>query len=169
MKFSSFLEIKNKNTIKELKILKEILSKNFEIKSFLKLEDPYIFVKSNKDLEFEGVRIYKIGSNWAYRIQNESDSEPYGKAYPLNVEEMFQELIPDNTEEEAGEFIAKSLIEEFNNFFSISYKIQNELGAGTIKLNLSEPNITSNDNLSNVDPQVVVGSNSGDFSNSIHK
>lgn len=164
MKFSSFLDIKNKKTIKELNILKEILSKNFEIKTFLEQSSPYIFLKpKNSDLDFEGVRIYKIGSNWAYRIQNESDSEPYGKAYPLELESMFEEIIPDSDEEEAGEIIANALIEEFNNFFKLSSKIEKELGNNSIELNLSEPNMTGGD------PKVIIGSNSGDFSNSIYR
>lgn len=163
MKFSSFIDIKNKKLIKELKILKEVLSKNFQVDSFLEDESPYIFVKSkNKDLEFEGVRVYKIGSNWAYRIQNESQTEPYGKAYPLDLEKMFEELIPDMSEEEAGSVIAEALVEEFNSFFTKSSKIQKELTIGTI----SKASITRNDN---TDVPVLVGSNSGDFINSIYK
>ena len=163
MKFSSFIDIKNKKTIKELEILKEVLSKSFEVKPYLEIESPYIFLKSkNKEIEFEGVRIYKIGSSLAYRIQNESDSEPYGKAYPLEIEKMFEDLIPDMSEEEAGGVIAQALVQEFRNFFDKSSKIQRELGVGTF----TKTNITKNDP---TDVPVLVGSNSGDFTNSIYK
>jgi len=158
MKFSSFIDIKNKKIIKELKILEEVLSKNFDIKSFLESESPYIYLKCTKqDVPFDGVRLYKIGSNWAYRVQNESDKEPYGKAYPLDIEKMFEDLIPDMSEEEAGESIAEALVDEFNKFFSKSCQIEKEIGIG-----LFDKKDITNQNL-------IVGSNSGDFSNSIYK
>lgn len=158
MKFSSFIDIKNKKIIKELNILKEILSKDFKVESFLDIENPYIFIESkNQEASFGGVRVYKIGSNWAYRIQNESDKEPYGKAYPLDIEKMFSDIIPDMTEEEAGATIAEALVDEFNNFFTKSSKAQNEIGS----IMFDKKDITNQN--------VIVGSNSGDFSNSIYK
>lgn len=156
MKFSSFIDIKNKQTIKQLNILKEILSKEFEISPYLENDDPYIYLKAKKETPFQGVRIYKIGSNWAYRIQNESETEPYGKAYPLDLEKMFEEIIPDMSEEEAGGVIADALIEEFNIFFEKSAKLDKEFSIGQFNKN----------DISNA---VIVGSNSGDFSNSIYK
>jgi hypothetical protein len=157
MKFSSFIDIKNKKITRELGILKEVLSKNFDVKSFFESEHPYIYIKSKiQDLSFDGVRIYKIGSNWAYRVQNESDKEPYGKAYPLDIEKMFEELVPDMSEEEAGETIAEALADEFSKFFDKSSTIQKEIGIGMF----DSKDITN---------QPVVGSNSGDFSNSIYK
>jgi hypothetical protein len=158
MKFSSFIDIKNKQVIKQLEILKEVLSKNFKIDPHLENEHPYIYVKvNNQEVPFEGVRIYKIGSSWAYRIQNESLTEPYGKAYPLDIEKMFEDLVPDMSEEEAGEVIANALIEEFNNFFEKSSKIEKEISVGKF----------NKDDISSA--AVIVGSNSGDFSNSIYK
>lgn len=156
MKFSSFIDIKNKQTIKQLNILKEILSKEFEISPYLENDNPYIYLKAKKETPFQGVRIYKIGSNWAYRIQNESETEPYGKAYPLDLEKMFEEIIPDMSEEEAGGVIADALIEEFNIFFEKSAKLDKEFSIGQFNKN----------DISNA---VIVGSNSGDFSNSIYK
>jgi hypothetical protein len=156
MKFSSFIDIKNKQTIKQLEILKEILSKDFQIETYLENEDPYIYLKAKKDTPFQGVRVYKIGSNWAYRIQNESQTEPYGKAYPIDLEKMFEDIIPDMSEEEAGGVIADALVEEFNNFFDKSAKLDKEFSVGQFNKN----------DISN--SSVIVGSNSGDFSNSIY-
>lgn len=159
MKFSTFLDIKNKKIIKELNILKDVLSDGFEVESFIEIDDPYIFVKPKKvkDLSFEGVRVYKIGSNWAYRIQNESDKEPYGKAYPLDIEKMFEELIPDMSEEEAGDVISGALKDEFDTFFNKSSESQKELGVGIF----DKKDITNQ--------PVIMGNNSGDFTNSIYK
>jgi hypothetical protein len=157
MKFSSFIDVKNKQTIKQLETLKEILSKEFSIDAYLENENPYLYLRAKKETPFQGVRIYKIGSNWAYRIQNESETEPYGKAYPIDIERMFEDLIPDMSEDEAGGVIADALIEEFNNFFDKSAKLDKELSSGQFSKN----------DISNA--TVVVGSNSGDFTNSIYK
>ena len=36
----------------------------------------------------------------------------------IDLEKMFEELIPDMSEEEAGQVIADALVDEFNKFFS---------------------------------------------------
>ena len=157
MKFSSFLDIKNREAKKELSIIKEILSGNFKVEDFLSKDSAYLYLRNNENAPFQGVRIYKIGSNFAYRIQNESESEPYGKAYPLNLEEIFNDIIPDMNEEEAAETVAKALIEEFVNFFKKSSEVQKDFMIG--KINKSDISGST----------IITSSNSGDFSNSIHK
>lgn len=157
MKFSSFLDIKNKKTIEQLEILKKILSESFKIDSNIKSIDPYIFVYSNnEDLPFQGVRVYKIGSNWAYRIQNENETQPYGKAYPINLEQAYEDIVSDYSEEEVGEYIAKALLEEFENFFEKSAEAQRD----------SNSFVITKKDISN---QTIVSKNSGDFSNMIYK
>lgn len=130
MRFSNFLDKKIKKTRDELEILKGILEEaNFDVKDFIKEEDPYLYlVNPKKDLSFEGVRIYKIGSGLAYRVQNETNTEPYGVAYPLNVEQSFEDIISDlDDENKAAELIKKSISEEFNGFFDKSRKAEEEL------------------------------------------
>lgn len=157
MKFSSFLDIKNKKTIEQLEILGKILSESFKIDSNIKSIDPYIFVYSNKEnLPFQGVRVYKIGSNWAYRIQNENETQPYGRAYPINLEQAYEDLVSDYSEEEVGEYIAKALVEEFKNFFEKSVEAQRD----------SNSFVITKKDISN---QTIVSKNSGDFSNMIYK
>lgn len=152
MKFSSFLDIKNKNIIRELKIIKEILSKEFLVEDFLNKENPYLFLKfKNNQLQFEGLRIYKVGSNIAYRVQNYNDSEPYGKAYPLNLEEAFEDLVPDSSEEEAAKIISDLLVNEFERFYELSCEAQNK--------NIANNFIQSNS-------AILIGNN-GDYSNSV--
>jgi hypothetical protein len=157
MKFSSFLDIKNKKIIEQLEILEKILSKKFKVDSFLQNESPYVFVYSQEEnLPFQGVRIYKVGSNWAYRIQNENETQPYGKAYPLKLEEIYENLVADSQEKDVGEIIANALIEEFENFFKKSSEAE---------MNNNSFIITKKD----VSNQTIVGRNSGDFSNMIYK
>ena len=157
MKFSSFLDIKNRETKKELSIIKEVLSSNFKIEDFLDNDSPYIYLKAIDESPFQGVRIYKIGSNFAYRIQNEKETEPYGRAYPINLEEIFNDIIPDMSEEEAAETVANALIQEFTNFFKKSSEIQKDFTMG--KVNRSDISGST----------IITSSNSGDFSNSIYK
>jgi|688.fasta_scaffold313543_2 hypothetical protein len=157
MKFSSFLDIKNKQTKKELGILKEILSNNnFQVEDFTSKEEPYIYLKSTDDAPFQGVRIYKIGSNYAYRIQNESETQPYGQAYPINLEEIFNDIIPDMTEEEAAETVASALAEEFHTFFKKSAEFHKDM-------------MISKFDKQDIAGSAIISSNEmGDFSNSIY-
>lgn len=151
MRFSSFLDKKNKQAVRELGIIRDILAEgDFKVEDFLKEESPYIFVNSTEgELDFEGVRVYKVGSNLAYRVQKENKTEPYGTAYSLDIENLFGDLVSDMSEDEAAEEIKKAVMEEFKNFFQKSSKAQDELNSGR------------------TDPQskIVVSGKAGDFSN----
>lgn len=151
MRFSSFLDKKNKQSVRELGIIRDMLAEGeFKVEDFLKEESPYVFVNCTNDgLDFEGVRVYKVGSNLAYRVQKENKTEPYGAAYSLNIEDLFGDLVSDMSEDDAAEEIKKAVVEEFKNFFQKSSKAQDELNSGK------------------ADPQskIVVSSGAGDFSN----
>lgn len=129
MRFSAFVDKKTNKARKELEVVKDILAEGgVKVEDFLKEDDPFLFVPSTKQsLDFGGVRIYKVGNNMAYRIQNEKDSEPYGMSYPLSIESMFEDIISDMGEEKAAEEIKKAVVEEINNFFERSLKAQDEL------------------------------------------
>jgi tRNA threonylcarbamoyladenosine modification (KEOPS) complex Pcc1 subunit len=151
MRFSSFLDKKNKQAIRELGIVRDILGEgDLKVEDFLKSESPYLFVNCSEDgLDFEGVRVYKIGSSLAYRVQKENKTEPYGEAYSLDLEDLFGDLVSDMSEEKAAEEIKKAVVEEFKNFFSRSSRAQEELNSGGL------------------DPQskIVVSGGAGDLSN----
>jgi hypothetical protein len=153
MRFTAFLDKKTNQARKELEILRDVLKEGgVEVKEFLKGGDPYLFVPSTKkSLEFGGVRVYKIGSGVAYRIQNEAETQPFGASYPLGVEKMFYDLIGDMGEEEAAEEIKKAVVEEFKNFFDKSLEAQDEGGSRQF------------------DPQskIVTGGKIGDLSNAM--
>jgi hypothetical protein len=153
MRFSSFLDKKNKEIKKELEIIKDILKEgNFEVKDFFCDEYPYLFLKNTEPgLDFDGVRIYKVGSNLAYRIQKESETAPYGAAYSLDLEEIFEDLITDMDEEKAAEQVKKAVREEFKTFFKKSAQAQEEINSGSL------------DPLS----KVIVGNSHGDLSNTM--
>lgn len=153
MRFSSFLDKKNKQARKELELVKEVLDEGeMQVEDHLKSDPPYLFLKGEgANLDFDGVRIYKVGSNLAYRIQKESKTEPYGAAYPLNIEEMFGDLITDMDEEKAAEEIKKALVAEFKNFFKKSSEAQDKI----------------NSDGTDMQSKIVVSGGAGDLSNTM--
>jgi len=125
--FLEFVNRKERESRKHLNIvLKALKESGLHTYNHINHEDSYIFVKaSNKDLPFEGIRIYEIGNSLAYRVQKEKDTEPFGKAYPLDLEEMFNDLMGENMkEEQAGKEVIKGIVKEIKEFFSKSAKAQ---------------------------------------------
>lgn len=154
MRFSSFLDKKANEARKRLGILRDILSESeLEVEEFLKGNEPYLFVEDpDADLDF-GVRIYKIGSGLAYRIQRLKDTQPYGEAYPLDLESSFADLISDMDEEEAADKIKKAVVEEMESFFKKSLEAKDELISagvddGTGRILISPPNTDISNSMS---------------------
>lgn len=127
--FGSFVDKKKRESIRQLELMKKILEQNnFKVRDFLNEQDsdPYIFCYNPlKNSSFEGIRVYKIGNELAFRIQKESQTHPYGSAYPLPVESMFNDFLTDGGDEDE---VSKQLIEaigkEINNFFEKSSKAE---------------------------------------------
>lgn len=129
--FLEFVDKKTRDSIHHLKVVKELLEKNgFTVDSYLSRDDdPYIFLhSSDEQLSFEGVRIYQIGDTIAYRVQKENETHPYGKAYMLDVETMFNDLVSDNGDEEkAGNKVISAVVKEFKTFFKTSKEAEYEI------------------------------------------
>lgn len=153
MRFSSFLDKKTNEMKRQLKIIKEIVSESeLKVEDGLDHKDPYLFVSNGeKGMDF-GVRIYKVGSDIAYRIQRNKDTQPYGEAYPLNVESGFADLISDMNEEEAAEKIKKAVVNDIKLFFKKSSEAHDELISSG-----------SDDGTG----RIVISSGNGDLSNSM--
>jgi len=85
--------------------------------------EPYIFCYNpSKTGSFDGLRIYKIGNDLAFRIQKENKTHPYGSAYPLPIESMFYDFLSDKgvDEKKAGEKIIEAVGKEIRKFFEKS-------------------------------------------------
>ena len=131
--FFEFVDRKQREAVDDLEVVAKALKKGkLEVREHLKDDQPYLFVKSgNKKLSFEGVRVYKIGDQIAYRIQRLEKSEPFGKTYALNLDEMFNDYMSDGmSKEEAGEKVIESLGDEIKKFFRKSEKAEEELRTG---------------------------------------
>lgn len=129
--YLEFVDKKERDSKRHLKIIKKMLDQNgFQTEAFFdNLDDPYVFLYCpEKDLSFEGVRIYCIGDNIAYRIQKEKDTHPYGSAYSLDIEGMYNDYISDyGDEEKSGKSVIKSVKNEFTKFFESSRKAEKEI------------------------------------------
>jgi hypothetical protein len=128
-KFSVFLDKKNRESKKQLNLLGEALTKNgFKIEKFLKeTHDPYIFVFSDKSLSFEGVRIYKINEIFAFKVQYQKDTHPYGTAYDLEVENFFNDYMSEGLNpEESVKKTVTALVQEMKSFFKRSFEMEND-------------------------------------------
>lgn len=121
--FGEFINKKQRDAVNQLEILEGVLRKSgLRLESFLEEdnEDPYIFCFNPlKNGSFDGIRIYKIGDQIAFRIQKESKTHPYGRAYQLNIEEMFNDFLSDEgiKEHEAGKKVMESVTKEVRKFF----------------------------------------------------
>jgi len=128
--FNEYVDKKKRECKKQLTIVKKLFEANkWTVADHANGEDPHIFVRAPQhNLTFDGVRIYKIADTLAYRVQREEKTHPYGRAYYLNLEEMFKDLMSDNIkEEEAGKKIIQAVTEELKDFFEKSYAAEKDL------------------------------------------
>jgi hypothetical protein len=128
--FLEFVDRKERESRKHLKLVEKALKNaGLKVENYIDQDDSYLFVNTtNPDTPFEGVRVYEIGNSLAYRIQKEKETEPYGKAYLLDLEEMFHDFMSENMKEEkAGKKVIDSLVNEIKQFFDRSAKAESEI------------------------------------------
>ena len=157
--FMEFVDRKEREGKRHLKILDKVFqSQGFDTKEHTSSEDPYLYVSNpTKNASFDGIRIYKIGSTLAFRIQKEEKTHPFGRAYELDVEDMFQDLLTDHHKpEDAGKALIKSLAEELKLFFIQQAKAENELKANLMGSDPKDPFT-----------RIVIRATGGDYSNMI--
>jgi len=132
--FGDFVDKKKRESIHQLRLVKSLLERSgMKVENFLEAEDdthePYIFCHNpTKTGSFDGIRIYKIGTDLAFRVQKESKTHPYGSAYPLPIETMFYDFLSDDgvDERKAGQKIIESISKEIRKFFDKSAEADRE-------------------------------------------
>lgn len=129
-KFADYLSQKNRDAVEHLKIIKHIIeSGDFEVVDKTKeRDDPYLFVfNPYKNLSFEGIRLYPMGDKIAFRIQKMENTEPYGRAYSLDIEELFEDLLSHNKKDEKiAHIISDTVNNEIKEFFKQSEKAEKD-------------------------------------------
>ena len=88
----------------------------------------------------------------AYRVQKEEKTHPYGRAYLLDIENMFNEFLEEMEEKEAGKKVIEAISEEFENFFKKSSNVEKDLFKDAGGLG-----------------KIVIHSTGTDYSNMVHK
>jgi hypothetical protein len=130
--FGEFVNKKKRESVRQLNLVKQLLERNgMKVDNFTSPEDedkePYIYChNSTKSGSFDGVRIYKIGNDLAFRIQKESETHPYGSAYPLPIESMFYDFMSDKDvdQKKAGQKIIDAVGKEVRKFFNKSVEAE---------------------------------------------
>lgn len=138
--FGEFLDKKKRESIRQLKILHKLLEHTgLKVDSFVHaddpVEEPYIYCYNpSRNASFDGIRIYKVGSQLAFRVQKESKTHPYGSAYPLNIEEMFNDFMTDEGVDEgkAGSRVIEYVGKEIKRFFEKSIEAEKDDRQGEI-------------------------------------
>lgn len=131
--FGEFVDKKKRESIDQLQVVKQMLEKSgLRVDNFLETDsrdDPYIYCFSpSRNGSFDGIRIYKIGNQLAFRVQKEAKTHPYGSAYPLPIEEMFHDFLSDEDvdQRKAGKKVMESVVKEIRKFFEKSVEAEKE-------------------------------------------
>jgi len=130
MKFNEFVEKKGRQSKRQLSVIEKLFeSAGLKTSSHIEAEEPFVYIYNTGDkLSFDGVRVYNIGGNLAYRVQKEEKTHPYGKAYAMDLESMYNDLLSDNiAEDKAAAEIIKSVVDDLKNFFEKSSKAEQEI------------------------------------------
>ncbi len=136
--FGDFVNKKKRDGIHQLNLIRQMLERQgFRVDNFLENsdEEPYIFCfNPSKSGSFDGLRIYKIGNIISFRVQKENRTHPYGSAYAIPIEEMFQDFLSDEDIDEvsAGKRVIDSVSKEIRKFFNKSDEADKTLGSELI-------------------------------------
>lgn len=142
--FGEFLTKKRHDAVKKLDLVRKMLeSQGFRINNFLEEDfddnEPYIYCFNpvQSPDSFEGIRIYKIGEQIAFRTQKQDKTHPYGKAYSIPIEELFEYFLEEMDEKKAGEEVIKIVAKEIKKFFEKAIRAEQELSS----LDLASDNV----------------------------
>ena len=122
--------------------------------------DPYIYIFNPlDDLSFQGVTMYKKGNILAYRAQRYEDSQPYGAAYNIDMQGLYEDLLyKEKDKKKAIEILCKTLCKKMREFFRKTKKAEDDI----LKSNLMTP--TDSDGAG----QIIIRNTGTDYSNNIY-
>jgi|APGre2960657373_1045057.scaffolds.fasta_scaffold00093_20 hypothetical protein len=161
----TFLEFNNmleQHTKEDLEMLLYIFEKDgLRVESFLDSEDiPYIFIYNPlEDTSFQGVRVYKLGDILAFKVQRYPESKSYGKAYPIEIQDMYDNFIADKkTKEEAVKELRKILCKNMRDFFKKSKVAEDKI----VRSQIHDPDALDGAG------QIVIRNTGTDYSNTVY-
>jgi len=138
--FGEFIDKKKRDGIRQLGLVKKVLENSgLKVDNFLEGQeqgDSYIYCHNpSKNGSFDGIRIYKIGGEITFRIQKENKTHPFGSAYSLPIESMYNDILSEDnmTEKIAGRKIIDLVGKEIKNFFLKSIEAEEKEKENTIE------------------------------------
>lgn len=127
-----FVDRQKREAVRQLGLVKKLLEGgglkvDDRLSSNEAEHDPYIFCRSPERGNFGGLRIYKIGTDLAMKVQKEAETHPYGSAYPLPIESMFYDFLADEADEaKAGRRVIEAVVGEVKRFFEKSLEAERD-------------------------------------------
>lgn len=122
--FSDYLKSRNYSGRRKLAIFAEVMRRaDLHVIPRFDGAEPHLFVSRGPDRT--GVRIYEIGDRLAFRVQDLPDGEPHGRAFGIDVQRLFEEIIEeidDKTPENAAWLLLGELGNAMKSFFADSIK-----------------------------------------------
>lgn len=124
--FQDFLGNKKRESRRHLHMIMKVLERNgFKVDNHLgeNFDEPYVYCQNpDKNTTFKGVRLYKIGDKLAYRVQRESETHPFGTAYLLDLDGIFNDLMSDGItkKEQLGQKVMEEVANNLRAFFKES-------------------------------------------------
>jgi len=96
--------------------------------------DPHIWVQAHpQPEEYRGIRVYLLGNICAFRVQKLENTQPYGKSYLLNMQEMYDDILENMGEKaddkdpaKAVEILIKQVSDTIRKFYIDSIKDEEE-------------------------------------------
>lgn len=125
-------------------------------------KDPHLFVQAiPQPEEFEGIRIYILGNICAYRVQKLRDTEPYGKAYLLDLQGMYDDSIKQLGTKGDKKFYVEDLIKKLGaklkKFYIDSIKDEDEYLQSQL----------DGDDRTDIGGAMIAPTNGGDYANKV--
>jgi hypothetical protein len=130
--FREFLGNKQREGKRQLHMVQKVLERSgFRVEDFLDehFDDPYIYCYNpDRNTSFKGVRVYRIGDKIAYRVQRENKTHPFGSAYMLDLDAIFNDLMGDGItkKEELGKKVIEEIAKNIKSFFQESAEAERE-------------------------------------------
>lgn len=130
--FRDFLGGKKREAQRQLNMVEQVLKRHgFKTENFSdeQFSEPYIYCYNpNKDTTFKGIRLYKIGDKIAYRVQRENKTHPFGAAYILDMDSIFNDLMSDGVTDKVnlGQKLTEEIVKNIRAFFKESAEAEKE-------------------------------------------
>lgn len=162
----------------KLQLVKKVFEKcGFRVDDFTKEDSPYVFLYAPlQNLSFKGVRVYFIGDNLGFRVAKMPETLPYGTAYSLHFQDVFDEILDNsgkNSDKEKTKLLrefCKVIGDQMRKFFKDTKKAEDYLVSAEIIDNTGDSSFGSiniKDNRPSKTDPAEISSQANDYANQV--